>query len=291
MCYQEILELCFSKRLTEAGIKLLLHSPLTQAYSIHRSLWKPPSLGTKLGERQHSKGKKEQWLRNKKMTDKSSKPKGRKTKKRIHPTRDSTSCQSRQETLPPKKNLAPGHGRSDGGRPNLTWGKKKNGVMIQIYIFFFKLQLLLHPYLAGCFKKIYAFFFFFPNWCLSSAAFCQWLHWDASNQIWSNTLIKMWDSMWILKLKTNQRETVGSNSWKQCKCMPLKCSSEPRALKNGFGPINLTEMEYRTTNTHFSRTSLVPSGKSNSLTYNACANRRKHQCFLCSGVLFNHNKE
>jgi len=42
-----------------------------------------------------------------------------KAKKIIYPTRDSTSCHTRQETLPPKKNLAPGSGRSDGGRPNL----------------------------------------------------------------------------------------------------------------------------------------------------------------------------
>lgn len=168
--------------------------------------------------------------------------------------------------------------------------RKKMELWSRFIYFFLNFSCYFIHILQDVLKKIYVFFFF-SNWCLSSAAFCQWLHWDASNQIWSNTLIKMWDSMWILKLKTNQRETVRSNSWKQCKCMPLKCSSEPRALKNGFGPINLTEMEYRTTNTHFSRTSLVPSGKSNSLTYNACANRRKHQCFLCSGVLFNHNKE
>lgn len=91
------------------------------------------------------------------------------------------------------------------------------------------------------------------------------------------------------ELKTNQGETIGSNSWKQC--MPLKCSSESRARKNGFGPINLTEMEYRNTNPHFSRTSLVSSGKGTLYLDPACANRRKHHWFPCPGFLFNHNKD
>lgn len=35
-----------------------------------------------------------------------------------------------------QKNLAPGHSRSDGGRPNLTWGKKKNWSYDPDFLFF-----------------------------------------------------------------------------------------------------------------------------------------------------------